>query len=74
MTRLRQMTVGMLVAVVLGVGTAGAANADDDDDDDDDGHSSVNSVEIWPPTTVSWPPISRPNDEDEGTAPAIPVP
>jgi len=64
----------LLAAVAVAVGVAWVAHADDDDDDDDDGPGS-SSIESWPPTKLSWPPLTastdRPVDE---TPPVVPVP
>ncbi|ANW63894.1 hypothetical protein BCA37_10045 [Mycobacterium sp. djl-10] len=41
----------------------GTAHAADDDDDDDDGwaesstSTSGSDVEMWPPTSIGWPPL-----------------
>jgi len=61
--------------MAVAVGVACVAHADDDDDDDDDGPGS-SSIESWPPTGVSWPPLtaSTGRPEDPSTPPAVPVP
>lgn len=69
--RARRMTGGILISLALAIGIAGAAHADDDEDDESDRGSS--SVETWPPTDVSWPPLDPPDDQD-GAPPVIPVP
>jgi hypothetical protein len=64
----------MLATFGVAVGIAWTAHADDDDDDDDvePGHSSIES---WPPTKLSWPPLTVPIDGDGETAlPAVPLP
>jgi hypothetical protein len=58
----------------VAVGIAWTAHADDDDDDDNEepGHSSIES---WPPTKLSWPPLTAPADGDgEAAPPVVPLP
>lgn len=53
----------LLVTVVVALGVACSAQADDDDDDDDDDGDSgrgSSSIESWPPTELSWPPLTAP--------------
>lgn len=63
-------------AVTLLAGACGVAWADDDDDDDDDDYDrGSSSVETWPPTKLSWPPLTAPaGGVDAGRAPVIPIP
>lgn len=52
----------LTAAVAIAMGAGWTAHADDDDDDDEPGHGS--SVESWPPTEISWPPLTiRTKDE-----------
>ncbi len=68
-------TAALLAAVGVAVGIAWTAHADDDDDDDDDGPSGTSSIESWPPTELSWPPLTVPEDGDgEVTPPVVPLP
>ncbi|MBI3216508.1 MAG: hypothetical protein HYZ38_22060 [Mycobacterium sp.] len=74
MRRSRRLLVSAGVAAMIAVLSCGYATADDDDDDDDSGHSSSN-VESWPPTTVSWPPFSAPDEsgtEDDNSVTLAP--
>jgi hypothetical protein len=64
--------VASVVTVALILGGVGNARADDDDDDDDDSGRRSSSVEMWPPTEVSWPPLSAPTSTP--APPVIPLP
>lgn len=66
-----------LAAVGIAVGVACTAHADDDDDDDDDDgpRGSSSSIESWPPTKLSWPPLTVPTDDDgEVARPVVALP
>jgi hypothetical protein len=63
-------TAALLVTVGVAVGTAWTAHADDDDDDDDD-EPVHSSVESWPPTKISWPPLTVPEEGDGEAAPPV---
>ncbi|WP_123027477.1 hypothetical protein [Mycolicibacterium stellerae] len=57
----------------VAVGVAWTAHADDDDDDDYE--PSHSSIESWPPTELSWPPLTPPEDGyDEAAPPVVPLP
>jgi hypothetical protein len=67
--------VALLAAMIMAIGVAWVAHADDDDDDDDDGGPSSISVESWPPTELSWPPLTASTDgPDKEAPPAVKVP
>ena len=63
----------LLATLGVAVGIAWTAHADDDDDDDDyeSGHSSIES---WPPTKISWPPLTVPATGDGEVEPPVLVP
>lgn len=71
--RTRKITGGILISLALAVGVAGTAYADEDDDEDQESDRDSSSVETWPPTDVSWPPLDPPDDQDS-PLPVIPVP
>ncbi len=65
----------LLAATAIAIGAAWVAHADDDDDDDDDGPPGSSSIESWPPTELSWPPLTvSTNRPVEEAPPAVPVP
>lgn len=66
----------VLATLGISVGFAWIAHADDDDDDNDSSsQTSQTSIESWPPTQLSWPPLSVPEDDDsQDTSPAVPLP
>lgn len=68
-----RFAVAALTVVSITLGSAGQAHADDDDDDDDSGRAT-SSVEIWPPTTVQWPPLAPAQASEPGVPPVIAVP
>ena len=71
-----RVAAALLVTVVVALGVACTAHADDDDDDDDDdsGRGS-SSIESWPPTELSWPPLTAPPAADGvPPPPAVPLP
>ncbi|WBP94213.1 hypothetical protein O6072_13825 [Mycolicibacterium neoaurum] len=71
----------VLGAVALWVGVScGAAHAADDDDDDgsakssrttDSSTRSGSDIEMWPPTTIGWPPFLP--DGEPPAGPIVPV-
>jgi hypothetical protein len=69
-------TLAALMATVgVAISIAWTAHADDDDNDEDDDSSSRSSVESWPPTKISWPPLSAPTGNNgEDAPPVIPLP
>ncbi len=65
----------LLAAAAVAVSVAWVARADDDDDDDDDNGPGSSSIESWPPTKLSWPPLTASTDRPaEEAPPVVPVP
>jgi hypothetical protein len=68
----------LAVVTVMTLFTCGTAHAADDDDDDDDSWADKSSsstsggdVEMWPPTSIGWPPLV-PGDQAVA-GPIVPV-
>lgn len=59
-----RMAAALVATVGIAVGAAWTAHADDDDDDDG-GSSRGSSIESWPPTDISWPPLTVPAKGEE---------
>lgn len=73
----RVFTLAALAVASITLSSAGYAHAGDDDDDHSSGSSpsrTTSSVEMWPPTTVQWPPLAPANTSGPDTPPVIPVP
>lgn len=67
-------TAALLASVGIAVGIAWTAHADDDDGDDGN-RSGQGSIESWPPTKLSWPPLTVPeHGADQTTSPVVPRP